>query len=151
MLPWVKTTNFKYFMEKVFSTFWFCYFYFSIFCRTIENEHFWKSMFFFIWHPLKSDFSESACFHSFALSDCGESISNLRKDTFAKCFCGILFWELFCAGNIFCETVSNFLTLLTTICHTLFTFCPTALYASGKMPSADRLVLKRYSNECPLF
>ena len=79
----------------------------------------------FIWHPLKSDFSESAYFHSFAPSDRGEDISNLRKDTFAKFFCGILFWELFCAGNVFCETVSNFLILLTTICHTRFTYNPT--------------------------
>ena len=104
----------------------------------------------FQWDVKKDYFLNLSTFHSSALSDCGENISNLRKNTFAKYFCGILFWESFCAGNIFCETVSNFLTLLTTICHTLFTFCPTALYASGKMPSADRLVLKRYSKRHPL-
>ena len=31
-----------------FPTFGLCYFHFSIFCRTIENEHFWKSAFFII-------------------------------------------------------------------------------------------------------
>ena len=53
--------------------------------KMITSGKVYFSSFVTLW---KSDFSETAYFHSFALSDCGESISNLRKDTFAESLCG---------------------------------------------------------------
>ena len=67
----------------------------------------------FRWGAIEKDYiSKSDYFHGFAFSDCGENISSLRKNTFAKYFRGILFWKLFCTGNIFRETVSHFLSLV---------------------------------------
>ena len=60
-----------FWMTKRFPNFH--YVYFSIFRRTIENEHFWKSVFFIIPDHWKSDFFGSAHFR------CWHGKYNLRK------------------------------------------------------------------------
>ena len=72
----------------------------------VRNAHFPCRPFF------QDHFSKGYHFHGFAFSDCGESISNLCNDTFAKYLRGIPFCKYFCTGNIFCETVSHFLSRL---------------------------------------
>ena len=98
--------------------------YFSSF-RIIGKYYFFESTH-FRWRAIeKCHFLKSDHFHGFAFSDCGENISNLRKNTFAKYFRGILFWKFFCTGNIFCETVSHFLSLVRFYFPTFTHYSPT--------------------------
>ena len=125
MLPRVANAL-KCFDRKASSIFCVYSFYFHVFCCTIENGYFWNMYFFF--HvignvPLISTHFrcraigkcislKSNHFKCFTFSVRCENISNLRKDIFVKYFRGIPFWKCFCMGNIFCETVFHFLSLV---------------------------------------